>query len=79
MSLDDINDEIDTELISENHETLSGMIIELLGYIPDESKMKSEEIEFNNYVFRILEMKDKRIEKVLLKILPKLEENTEEK
>ena len=79
MSLDDINDEIDTELISENHETLSGMIIELLGYIPDESKMKSEEIKYNNYIFRILELKDKRIEKVLLKILPKVEEETEEK
>ncbi|MBR1989964.1 MAG: HlyC/CorC family transporter [Firmicutes bacterium] len=37
VSLDDLNEEIGVELISENSETIGGFIIDILGEIPDES------------------------------------------
>ena len=76
-NLDDINDEIDTTLESENHDTIGGMVIELLGYIPSENDAKPREIEDDEYNFRVLEIKDKRIEKVLLTVLPISKSNGE--
>ena len=40
--LDDINDELGLELVSENSETLGGFIIELLGDLPDEEEKEDK-------------------------------------
>lgn len=37
LNLEDINDELGTDLESDNHETISGLMVELLGFIPDDS------------------------------------------
>lgn len=78
MDLDDINEELGTELESDNSETVGGFIIDILGEIPDEDEDEERVVEFENYVFKIESVKDRRIEKVKLYIMPKKEEEQEE-
>lgn len=68
--LDDINEELDIGLNSENSETLGGFIIELLGDLPDEEEKEARIIEYENLVFKIESVKDRRIEKVKVYITP---------
>lgn len=76
--LDDINDELGLELASENSETLGGFIIELLGDLPDEEEKEDKVIEYENLVFKIESVKDRRIEKVKLYITPDGDKRSEE-
>ncbi|MBR4074777.1 MAG: hemolysin, partial [Firmicutes bacterium] len=66
--LDDISDELEIHLDSENHETIGGLIIELLGEIPDEEEDEGVVVEYENYTFTIVEIKDRRIEKLKMEI-----------
>ncbi len=75
MDLDDLDEELGADLESENSETLGGFILDILGEIPDENSV-GKEIVFENYVFRIDSIKDRRIDTVTMKILP-AEENAE--
>ena len=69
MNLEDINDELGTELESENHETISGLMVEILGFIPDDSDKIMHSVKYKNiYTLTELTAKDKRIEKIELKI-----------
>lgn len=78
--LDDINEELEINLESENSETIGGFIIDILGEIPDEDEDEDRIIEFENFIFKIESVKDRRIEKVKLYIMPKKEdESSEEK
>lgn len=78
MDLDDINEEIGTDLQSEDNETIGGLIVDLLGEIPDEDEQEERIIEYENYIFKIESVKDRRIEKVKLYIMPeKVAENSE--
>ena len=76
--LDDINEELDINLESENSETIGGFIIDILGEIPDEDEDEDRIIEFENYIFKIESVKDRRIEKVKLYIMPKKEDEDSE-
>lgn len=76
--LDDINEELGLELNSENSETLGGFIIELLGDLPDEEEKEDKVIEYENLVFKIESVKDRRIEKVKLYITPDGDKRSEE-
>ncbi len=64
MLVEDLNNKLDLTIQTENYDTVSGFLIEKLGYIPEESS--KEEIKISNLCFQIHEMKHKRIEKVLL-------------
>ena len=77
--LDDINEELDINLESENSETIGGFIIDILGEIPDENDV-GKEVQFENYKFRIDSIRDRRIEQITLNILPESVEegNSEE-
>lgn len=66
IPLDDLNEALKLNLHSENHETLNGYLIDQLGIIPDDES--KDMIKFDNLQFEILEVKDKCIEKVKLKI-----------
>ncbi|MGI6177769.1 MAG: hemolysin family protein [Eubacterium sp.] len=68
-SLDDLNEELSTDLESENSETIGGLIIDLLGEIPDEDDI-NRVVKYKNYVFTILSVKERRIEEVKMEILP---------
>ena len=70
MDLDDINDAIHTDFVSENHETLSGLTIELLGFIPEENDKQPHQVIYENQnILTALSVKDKRIEKVQVECL----------
>jgi len=80
MDLDDIDEELDINLISDNSETIGGFIIDILGEIPDEEDM-GKEIIFENYKFRLDSVRDRRIEQITMTIMPEKitspEENNE--
>ena len=65
--LDDLDKETGIELESENSETVGGFIIDYIGEIPKESSTYKP-IEYGNITFQILEVKDRRIEKVRITI-----------
>lgn len=75
--LSDLSEEIGEELNSDSSETIGGFIIDILGEIPGEGD-ENRIVEFENYVFTILSVKERRIEKVRLYILPDKTENEKE-
>lgn len=64
MLIEDLNDKLDLKIQTENYDTVSGFLIERLGYIPQNSSKEIVSVE--GMRFQIEEMEDKRIEKVLL-------------
>lgn len=75
--LDDLNEELGTELESENSETLGGLVMELLGEIPVDGG-KGREVSFKNYKFTILSVLERRIDKIKMEIMPEEEEGEAE-
>ncbi|MDO5037933.1 MAG: hemolysin family protein [Tissierellia bacterium] len=76
-NLDDISHELNIHLESENHETISGLVIELLGFIPEEDDDKNHSVLYNDQI-RLTELgvEDKRIKQVEIYLLE--EEGQEE-
>lgn len=66
MSLDDLNEELMLQLDTEDYDTLSGYLIDMLGYIPADGTHPSLDIEHLH--FDILKVEDKHIETVRLTI-----------
>lgn len=75
--LSDFNEEAETHLESESSETIGGLIIDVLGEIPGEED-KDRRVEMDNFIFTILSVKERRIEKVRVEILREVEEAEEE-
>jgi putative hemolysin len=67
MYLDDINEELQTDLESENIETLGGLLIEILGEIPADGNPGTV-VHDGIYTFTIESVQDRRIGKVLVHI-----------
>lgn len=63
--IDDLNEEMGLKLVTENYDTLSGYLIEQLGYIP--GKESRETIAADQVEFSIEEMKGNRISKVRMR------------
>jgi putative hemolysin len=66
LSIDEFNDYLDTDLESEHSETIGGFVVNLLGSIPNDEE--DEIVEFENLIFKIEDVKEKRIEKVRVSI-----------
>lgn len=64
--IEDVNEELELKLETENYDTLSGYLIERLGYIP--GKEDKAVVEEGNLLFTVEQVKDNRISKVLLSI-----------
>ncbi|MDY3118396.1 MAG: hemolysin family protein [Peptoniphilus sp.] len=78
--LDTINEQLDLDLESENHETISGLTIELLGFIPEVGDTKKHKVLYNNSVkLTTLGVTDKRISRVEIQLLDLKPEKAEEK
>lgn len=74
MKLDDINDELDTELDSEDYDSIGGIIIESLDRLPEDG----EEVTLENGIrLKVQGIEQNRIVKVLM-TLPEKSENEEE-
>lgn len=77
VDLDDLDEELGIDLVSEYSETIGGFIIDMLGEIPDENDV-GRIVEFENYQFKIMAIQDRRIERVKIYILPKETEEGKE-
>lgn len=66
VQIDDINERLSLNLNCDSHETISGLLIDMIGEIPDEGEER--DIEFENYIFKIQQVKEKRIDKIKLYI-----------
>lgn len=67
VSLSDLNEDYGIKLESENSETIGGFIIDILGVIPNDESI-NKIVTYENYDFKILNIADRRIEKVEMKI-----------
>ncbi len=75
MSLEEVNDELDLDLPSEEGvETISGFILSILGSLPKEK----EEIKYNNYRFVVEKINRNRILKVRVEKLQTTENESPE-
>ncbi|HHX92800.1 MAG TPA: hemolysin, partial [Clostridiales bacterium] len=66
--LEDLERTTGLRLESENHETIGGFVMDLMGEVPDENTSIEREVVFEACTFRILSVKDRRIEKILLTV-----------
>lgn len=66
-TLEELNDDLELGIeLDEDIDTISGFLINLIGRIPTEEDKKI--LEYNNMTFKIEELGDKRIEKILISI-----------
>ena len=84
--LDDLNEELDLEFKSEDYETIGGLLIDELGEIPDDNEKDPEkmELDIDFCHFKIVSVKDRRIEQVEMTInrpeeTPEEDESDEER
>ena len=78
--LDTINEKLDLDLESENHETISGLTIELLGFIPEPGDTKKHKVLYDSSVkLTTLGITDKRIARVEIQLLDLKPEKAESK
>ncbi|WP_454053133.1 hemolysin family protein [Clostridium sp. Marseille-Q7071] len=62
LSLDDFSDYFHIDIESDNYDTVNGFIVDLLGRIPETTE--EENIEYENLIFKLEQIKEKRIEKI---------------
>jgi|GEM_PF-1999454 len=72
MNLDELEERFEVGFPIDEYETLSGFIISLIGKIPESDDVS--EVQFKNLHFKIAQVTEKRIEKVILTVLPSFEE-----
>lgn len=65
LSINDLNDYLKTDFTSEHYDSVGGLIIEKIGYIL-ENNSKIDDIYINDTCFRVLKVKNKKIQKVLI-------------
>ena len=63
VSIDDLDEELGIELMSDSSETIGGFIIDILGEIPDENDI-GRVVEFEDYKFKIMSIEERRIKRV---------------
>ena len=66
VTIGELNNKLDLELYSEYYDTISGFLIDKIGFIPKEDDDRT--IEIDNLVFKLESIKHKRIDKVKLYI-----------
>lgn len=73
INLDDFNDQLGTEIDSEDYESLGGLIIEHLDRLPN----KGDNVVIDNCKLTVIKMDEKRIDLVKVVVTPKEDETTE--
>lgn len=74
FDLDDLKEELDIHFESENYETIGGLVIELIGEIPEEDEPENRVVEYEGCLLTVESVKDRRIEKVKVQVPRKQEE-----
>lgn len=75
IDIEEIDELIGKELPEGDYETLAGFIMDELQCIPKNGEMN--EVVFENVKFTVLQVEDRRIEKIKVEITPIIEENAE--
>ena len=75
MKIDDINDVLDTDMNSEDYDSIAGLMIEHLDRLPEVGECVTLE---NDIVLRVSETDQNRVTRVLVKLPDKIEEDSEE-
>lgn len=75
-SVDEVSELLDMDLPEGDYDTIAGMVVEMLGNIPDANEYPSVMVE--NVEFQVLEFKDNRIEKILIEKHPVQNEEEDE-
>lgn len=75
--LDDLNEELNLKLESDDYETVGGLLIDSLGEIPDDDEKEKKVIELDGCRFTVESWKDRRIEGVTLEVIPQGEDGEE--
>lgn len=70
--LDDLDDELDLKLSNNNHDTIGGFVLHLLGEIPEENQQQT--VKYENLTFLIIGVKGNRVTKIKLTINEKEKE-----
>jgi putative hemolysin len=66
---------IKVELDDSENDTVGGLVMDKLGYVPDEDEKPS--VDIKNVTFQIVSMDDQSIDKIKVTIHPQEEENNE--
>jgi len=64
IDIDDLNEQLEIEIRTDDSETLGGYVIELLGEIPGEEA--GQKVTDDNFEFTVVSVKDRRIETICL-------------
>ena len=70
MGIQEANDELKLDLPEGNYQTLAGFILERLGHIPQEG----EQLYYKDLCLEVTEMKQVKIERVLIRFLSNSDE-----
>lgn len=76
FTINDLNDDLGLEVESETSDTVSGLLIEKMGYIPKDNDRST--ITIDDLEFKIMEVQDKCIMKAKLEIKEKIKEEDKE-
>ena len=68
--IDDLNEELNLNIESAEHETIGGYLVDRIGEIPEEGDTKVYIITEGDCVFKVESVKERRIDKILLTIEP---------
>lgn len=77
--LDEVNELVGVELPEGDYDTLGGFVISLLGYLPSEEDSEPIVAEYENLRFTVLSIEERRMDEIKVEILPKPEEEEDEK
>ena len=66
MTLSDLEDVLDIELIDEEYDTIAGLVIQLLDRVPEEKEKPV--VHYKNLDIKVLKMEDRAISKVMIHI-----------
>lgn len=64
LSIDELGELLNREFPESDYDTVAGLLLDMLGHIPEEDE--ETVVEYEDLTFTILEMDDRRIEKVLV-------------
>lgn len=73
--IEDLSKMIKVELDDSENDTVGGLVMDKLGYVPDEDEKPS--VDIKNVTFQIVSMDDQSIDKIKVTIHPQEEENNE--
>lgn len=75
-NIEEVNELTSVDLPEGSYDTLAGFIIKELGFLPKAGE--NYEVEYKNLKFTVIEVEDRRIEKVKVEILPVPDEEEDE-